>query len=354
MQQMDHSEVLTLARARLEKVVSNGVENAGPVVERILGNIPTDTIVRGERLSFGINAASRALLDGQELHAHAFAQVTERAGIPLPYARSLLQAGEGEGWKRGLLEHMLGEHYGHQGGRFLVRSMGGQIRGFLSDKYRRLDSRPLLDAFIGGCNALGAVPFEGVANEVRCSVRAILPVIHEPVPGEAMVFGLAWNNSDYGAGVYGISAFALRLVCLNGMVGESQLKQVHLGGKLPDNIEFSARTYAADTKTMVSATADIVRSTLGPAAIQRRAAAIQAAHSSETSFAKAFQKIGAALTKSEQQAAKEAFEGPEALMLPAGNTLWRASNALSWIANKTDDAERKLELQQAAGKILAA
>jgi len=356
MQQMGHYEVLSLARARLEKVVLDGVQNAGTVIERVFENVPTDMIVKGEALRFEVTDKSTLVRVGSDsaahpLHSHAFAQLTERAGVPLPYARSLQAP---EAWRQALLQHMLREHYDNQGGRYLMRSAGGQIRGFLSDKYRRLDSRPLLDAFVGGCKSIGAVPFEGVANEVRTSVRAIIPQIFEPIPGEAMVFGLAWNNSDYGAGVYGISAFALRLVCLNGMVGESQLKQVHLGGKLPDNIQFSERTYAADTKTMVSATADIVRSTLGTVAIERRSMAIRQAYEGETSFAKAFGKIGAALSKAEQTAAKEAFEGSEIIMLPPGKTLWRASNALSWIANKTDDAERKLELQQAAGKILSA
>jgi hypothetical protein len=350
MSQMDHSEVLAMARARLEKVVSEGVAKAGPVIESVLANAPRDSIVQGQGLTFVVED-KRVMMVDRPLHNHALAQVVERAGVPLPYARGLVAP---EAWRQQLLEHTLREHYSHQGGRYLVREAGGQVRGFLSDKYRRLDSRPLLDAFVGGCQQVGAVPFEGVANEVRTSVRAIIPCIYEPVPGEAMVFGLAWNNSDYGAGIYGVSAFALRLVCLNGMVGESQLKQVHLGGKLPDNIEFSARTYASDTKTMVSATVDIVRSTLGPAAIERRVQAIRAAHENETSFAKAFGKIGAALSKAEQTAVKEAFEGTETLMLPPGKTLWRASNALSWIANKTDDADRKLELQQAAGKILAA
>ena len=355
-QQMDHSEVLGLARARLEKVVSEGMARAGSVIESVFANVPQDRIVSGKTLAFdvaesGVSIQSRQDPDFSPLHANAFGQLVERVSIPLPYAKSLIAK---EPWRQALLQRMLGEHYANEGGRYLVRSAGGKVRGFLSDKYRRLDSRPLLDAFVGGCKDVGAVPFEGVANEVRTSVRAIIPRIYEPVPGEAMVFGLAWNNSDYGAGVYGISAFALRLVCLNGMVGESNLKQVHLGGKLPDDIQFSEKTYAADTKTMVSATVDVVRSTLGAPAIERRALAIKAAHEGETSFAKAFGKIGAALTKAEQKAAQDAFEGPDEIMLPPGRSLWRASNALSWIANKTDDAERKLELQQAAGKILAA
>jgi len=73
------------------------------------------------------------------------------------------------------------------------------------------------------------------------------------------VVGLAQTNSDFGCGSYSISAFCLRLVCVNGLITESAMKEIHLGGKLPDAIEFSAETYAKDTDALVSATRDIVR-----------------------------------------------------------------------------------------------
>jgi len=34
--------------------------------------------------------------------------------------------------------------------------------------------------------------------------------------------------------------------------------------------------------------------------------------------------------------------------MPSGNTMWRLSNAVSWVAGKTEDAERKLEISKAA------
>ena len=36
-------------------------------------------------------------------------------------------------------------------------------------------------------------------------------------------------------------------------------------------------------------------------------------------------------------------------MLPEGKTAWRFSNALSWVAGQTNNADRKLDLQRAAG-----
>ena len=48
----------------------------------------------------------------------------------------------------------------------------------------------------------------------------------------------------------------------------------------------------------------------------------------------------------------EKFNSPDIEFLPAGNTSWRWSNALSWLANESKDDRRKLELQNAAGLVL--
>ena len=59
-----------------------------------------------------------------------------------------------------------------------------------------------------------------------------------------------------------------------------------------------------------------------------------------------------ALLKSESDAVIEAYNSPDTYNLPAGNTTWRLSNAISWIAGSTEDAERKLELMKIAGEVL--
>ncbi len=349
------------ARERLESIVASGVARASSVIQRVLTEVPTDRVIAAKRFDFAVSPRGGVYLgDGHEqrgVHAHAFGQLTERAGIPAQYARSLAVSDgrdESNQWRRTLLAHAMTEHYQHDTNRYLVRTIGDEVRGVLSDRYRRLDSRPMLDAFVSVATEIGAVPYEGIASDIRTSVRAIVPVIHEPVPGEAMVFGLSWQNSDYGAGTYAISAFVLRLVCLNGLVGENALRQVHLGGRLGENIEFSARTYALDTDTMVSATRDIVRGALGSAQVEKRLAAVKHAHEQEVSFAQAWKAVGTQLTKAEQSAVKDAFESKDVVMLPAGSTKWRFSNALSWVANQAENADRQIDLQRAAGAAIAA
>ena len=48
----------------------------------------------------------------------------------------------------------------------------------------------------------------------------------------------------------------------------------------------------------------------------------------------------------------DAFAGNDVVNLPPGKTAWRASNAISWIARATEDAEARLDLERLAGAIM--
>ena len=52
------------------------------------------------------------------------------------------------------------------------------------------------------------------------------------------------------------------------------------------------------------------------------------------------------LNKGEAEAAFNAYNSPDVYNLPAGNTAWRLSNAISWIAGQTEEPERKLDLMR--------
>jgi hypothetical protein len=59
-----------------------------------------------------------------------------------------------------------------------------------------------------------------------------------------------------------------------------------------------------------------------------------------------------ALPKADQKLIVDAYESGDVVNLPPGNTAWRASNAISWVARHTEDAEKRLELERAAGAIV--
>jgi len=112
----------------------------------------------------------------------ALGQIAGRAGVPLQYLRELA-APQSASWQHQLASEILRQHYGNAGDvRVLVRSVRGQLRGWVSDKYRRLDSRPLVDALANEARSAGAVPIDGVVTETRVAIKVIVPRILDAHP----------------------------------------------------------------------------------------------------------------------------------------------------------------------------
>jgi hypothetical protein len=59
-----------------------------------------------------------------------------------------------------------------------------------------------------------------------------------------------------------------------------------------------------------------------------------------------------ALQKHEADSVVEAYNSADTVNMLAGNSMWRLSNAISWVAGKTEDTERKLEISKLAGQVL--
>jgi hypothetical protein len=58
------------------------------------------------------------------------------------------------------------------------------------------------------------------------------------------------------------------------------------------------------------------------------------------------------LTKGEVDAVVQTFNSPDVENLPPGNSKWRLSNAISWVAGTLVDADRKLDLMRLAGSVV--
>ncbi len=354
------SAAAAAARSKLDGLISKGQANAQRVVEKVLGEIPVDRIVRGDALRFeakvldpenpNCKGAIEAVIEDQPfaLHNHAFSQVRERLHIPAAYSDYLI--GE-SAWGAHKLARDMEEIAKHEKARYLTREVNGQIRGWLSDQFRRLDSRPLLEAFATSAQEAGLIPIEGYALDTKVAFKAILPIIFEPVDNEVMAFGLKWGNSDYGDGRHNVHAFVVRLWCTNYAIAEDVLSQVHLGGRLPDNLILSQKTYELDTDTSVSAMKDVVAGLLSPAKVNLFLEAVKESNEKDINPKNAMEVIAKRLQKKEAEAVKAAFDSPDTHNLPEGKTAWRLSNAISWIAGHAEDKGRALEMMRLAGEV---
>jgi hypothetical protein len=227
------------------------------------------------------------------------------------------------------------------------------VRGFLSDSFRRIDSRPVVEAFATAVQEKGAQPYEGYVTDTKIAIQAVMPEVYEPVPGEVVAYGLSLENSDFGNGALSVRAYLLRIWCANLAITQEEMRQVHLGRRLDESVLYSQRTYELDAATTVSALKDVIRQQLNSDQLHRRMNLIREASQQQVDAGRARDLLRKMLQKSETDIVIEAYNSLDTVNLPAGTTMWRLSNAVSWAAGQTEDAERKLELSKVAGQIIA-
>jgi hypothetical protein len=351
-------EAADRARQRLDALIQRGRARAGQVIETVMNTRPVDRIVRGGVVEF--HATGQAIEVGlgdvrERLHDHALAQAATRVGLPQTYVAHL-RDNDHAPWGAELLAHNLRLLYARLLGetRLLSRSVDGEVRAVLSDRFRRMDSRPIVDSFAKACAAVGALPVEGYATDVKVAIKAVLPQIFEPVPNEVMAYGIILENSDFGAAALSLRTFALRLWCSNYAITDESLREVHLGARLADDIAWSSETHRLDTARTSSAIGDVVRAELDAGRLDELQAVIRRADAERVDARAVGMLLRKHLNRAEARRATEAFNGPDVELLPAGSSVCRVSNAVSWLAGQTADTTRKLELMRAAGAVLSA
>ncbi len=355
-------ESKTAAAHKLELLIERGRAKAGEVLDHVMNNQPADRIAQGGELVFTPSADGSAVQIQypdpqagkieQRLHRHATLQMAQTLDLPVKFIDSLQTTPKP--WAQELLAHNLSTVFANRfaNRRYLLRSVSGEVRGFLSDRYRRLDSRPIVDAFAKAVQEKGAVPYEGYVTDTKIALQAIMPKVYEPIPGELVAYGLSLENSDFGNGALSLRMYLLRIWCANLAITEERMRQVHLGKRLDDEVFYSQRTYELDAETTVSALRDVIGAQLNAEALDQLMEGIREANQDVLDPVAARGTLKKLLLKSESDAVIEAYNSPDTYNLPAGHTTWRLSNAVSWIAGKTEDPERKLELMKVAGEML--
>jgi hypothetical protein len=337
------------ARGVIEGLLTRGQASAATMLKKIDEEQPIDRYISSSNLFFKPDG-EKALINQVPLHAHALVQVAEKAGVPSPVKTCQFLSDPR------FMPHfcnILNEAYGAHNNVYLTRSVKDEIRGFLSNKFRRLDSRPVVGALVEEAVKYGAVPIEARVLDTRVALKMLLPRIYEPVTGEVMAFGLCFQNSDFGDGALTLKGFMYRLWCTNLAMCEDAFRQIHLGRKIGGmDIALSNKTYELDTETTVSLVKDVTAAVLSPACIEAKLEKVKEAATKEIDATAAIKGMrdGSKLTKDEAAKVAEAYNSAEIRKLPAGQTAWRLSNAISLFAQSCEVA-RSLELEDLAGKV---
>ena len=283
----------------------------------------------------------------------AHQQIASRLNIPFRYYQKMQAAAPQ------LLDQNVNTWFAQNPERRMVRVLDGNVRAFLSDRYRRLDNLELCAAVLPVINEMKG------ANIESCEVtpsHLYIKVVNRKLKAEVRVgdvvqAGFVVSNSEVGLGSLRVEPLVFRLVCKNGLICKDLAqKKYHVGRQvnLSDDSAYevySDETLAQDDKAFFMKVQDIVRAAVDEAKFlltvdkMREATQIPLEHNPVKSVELLADKF--LLTENERgDILRQLFFGGD-------NTRYGLVNAVTSASKIAKSYERATDLERIGGEILA-
>ncbi len=190
------------------------------------------------------------------LTEHAHAQLSNKTGIPKRYYDRMRESGRGE-----LLANNVNAWIETRDRR-LIRTMDGEVRAILSDRYKVMDNYDLTFTALDEFGKVEAQIHKCSITETYMYIKAILPHSAQEIrTGDKVVPGVIVKNSEVGAGRLAVEPFFLRQICTNGMIGEASVSKIHLGKRMELGQILSDETKELECKAVFSVIRDVIHAT---------------------------------------------------------------------------------------------
>lgn len=235
----------------------------------------------------------------------------------------------------------------------MVRTLGGDARAFLSNRYQRIENEEILNAALPVLVDLPNVQIVSAeATERRLYLHFVVPTIQGEVKvGDVVQAGGILQNSEVGQGSVSVSGLIWRLICLNGAKTGDTYRRNHVGRQIEDNDDLWADdTKAADDKTVLLKVRDMIRAVTDETRFRATLEKLQGL---------AAPKIGGDPTKavevlSQKIGATETEKGGILRSLIEGGDLsaWGLINAVTAQSHTARSYDRAVELESAGGQLI--
>ena len=211
----------------------------------------------GEGLE-GLNVGGKEFLISDIAHG----QIADAINIPAKYYNRMREVAPE------LLVQNVNHWFQNKPLKRMVRTLGPNVRAFLSDRYRRLDNEDLIEAMLPILDKYPGMKVESCEiTPSRFDIKAITEQLTQEVGvGDVVYGGVVLSNSEVGKGSFRIEPMIYRLVCKNGMiVPDYGTKRFHIG-RLQETDELFAKltneTIEADDKAFWLKTRDVLTAVL--------------------------------------------------------------------------------------------
>jgi hypothetical protein len=345
------------ARASMEAMIAKGRAQGQRVIHTLSDQVITDYSMPTVKMRFAFgedNGAFKIKGKEKELAVTNFArgQILTDAKVPQEYFGRLTASGD---WGKNLAAHTLNEVFSHKpvGEKMMLRTVSDELRGYVTESYQPRDTAMLVEAFLDACKPFDAQPYEARVSDSRFHIRMILPMVFEPVKNEPCAMVLEFRESEFGNGATVLRASLLRLGCTNLAIFDNALREVHLGGSKNPAFKWQKDTIRAMTMAMGKQMRDVVHGQFSPERVKEIMALVKRADEEKIEPFKIAAFLKANCDKAEAKLITEAFTSADVDMMPAGQTVYRFSNAISFFAqDEKVSADRREELQELAGKAM--
>jgi hypothetical protein len=192
-------------------------------------------------------ALPRNMLDinGQgrfNVNENAHRQIATRNNIPYKYYERMMKEAPN------LLARNVNTWMEKNPQRRMIRTLDGNARAFLSDRYRILDNDEVLAATLPVLSDLEVKIESSQVTEKKLYLKMVFPKVEGEIKkGDVVQAGAIISNSEIGHGSVLVHPFAYRLWCLNGATFDSLgTKRYHVGRAAGEN-EIAYQYYKDDT-----------------------------------------------------------------------------------------------------------
>jgi hypothetical protein len=237
--------------------------------------------------------------------------------------------------------------------RRLVRTLDNRVRAILSDSYKPVDHMLILKAFLPAIYEHTDLMVKASAlTSSRLYLQIVFPKIEGEVEkGDIVQAGITLTNSETGQGAVDISTFLYRLICKNGMIGESILRKIHLGRKIGEDVQdydiFTDETIKAEMESFRLRLRDSIKYAFSEASfnnqlLQMRRAAGIVVQNPKAVCEEVTKRYG--LTSSESDTQMNNF-------FKEKTTAWGLANSLTALAHTIENPDRQYQMECAGNDI---